>query len=37
LDPDPRFDGRLLTVRATDSFGESARREWIIRVPEEAK
>lgn len=34
LDPDPRFEGRLLTVRATDGFGESARREWILRVPE---
>lgn len=37
LAPDPRYDGRLLTVRATDSFGASARREWVIRVPEDAR
>lgn len=37
LSPDPRYDGRLLTVRATDSFGASARREWVIRVPEGAR
>lgn len=37
LAPDPRYDGRLLTVRATDSFGASARREWVIRVPEGAR
>ena len=37
LDPDPRFDGRLLTVRATDGFGETARREWVLRVPEASR